>query len=597
MGKFRTHKESQMPRHIPVVDQLPEGEGATAVVFEGRIAVRDAAGVWASGSDKGDPGTGGTPGERGPEGPEGPEGPQGERGPEGPEGPEGPRGADGTSFNLKGTLASEVDLPTEAGAGDAYFIGSDLWVMGDAWVNAGPVATGPEGPRGPQGLRGADGPRGERGPQGNEGPPGAGGGVRHRGGYESISSYSVGDIVRDGIGTHLATRDIVGSGSANSIGGGSVTRVPGLIVGSYPDPLPAIFPMNGTIRRAVDPKTAYLSYSSPSAVSVNPEHVLLRAHYSASGAEWSFDGLLVEFDIPQAPGAHPVGARIMLANDSSTFYESRLSVQQMTSRIGASPSHGSVGIPRVPFAMPAPGAPLVGELVGTQGGGSPRWYYSINSSYTDFSSMWLGRERGFTPLDLSGDKITLLLTVDGKNGATNVSARIRTQTIPAVPGVSPAIGAPQLLVHYAPDWELLHQRTVARVATKLSGATGFVAIDPADPEVSITPSGGSITIPPGATLFFSFNSPLPLSPDSSVKLTTPWGAVEQWFRARMVESISLTGLTWANSPERAREIGDSALAYPAVPGPMATGMVAARNNGDLPRTVPTSSAGYVLEVV
>lgn len=39
------------------------------------------------------------------------------------------RGEDGTSVNIKDTLQSEADLPTNATSGDGYLIGNDLWIM------------------------------------------------------------------------------------------------------------------------------------------------------------------------------------------------------------------------------------------------------------------------------------------------------------------------------------------------------------------------------------------------------------------------------------------------------------------------------------
>jgi len=80
--------------------------------------------------DTGPEGPKGETGDEGPEGPEGiqgPEGPEGIQGPEGPEGPkgetgdEGPEGKPGTGIQVKGSVATEGDLPPAGGeVGDAY---------------------------------------------------------------------------------------------------------------------------------------------------------------------------------------------------------------------------------------------------------------------------------------------------------------------------------------------------------------------------------------------------------------------------------------------------------------------------------------------
>lgn len=73
---------------------------------------------------------------------QGPAGPQGIQGPIGPQGIQGPVG-EGVKIN--GVLTNTSELPSGASIGDAYVIGSDLWVWdGDSWDNAGPI-TGPQG--------------------------------------------------------------------------------------------------------------------------------------------------------------------------------------------------------------------------------------------------------------------------------------------------------------------------------------------------------------------------------------------------------------------------------------------------------------------
>jgi hypothetical protein len=157
----------------------------------------------AAGADGADGATGPT----GPAGPEGEIGPQGPKGDDGAEGPRGPAGVDGTdgadgadgtdgnSVTIKGTKATENDLPdTNNTVGDLWIVTGEngdgyVWTASNAWENVGPVqgpkgdkgdtgktgATGPQGPRGiggKQGPTGDDGPQGERGARGETGPRG-----------------------------------------------------------------------------------------------------------------------------------------------------------------------------------------------------------------------------------------------------------------------------------------------------------------------------------------------------------------------------------------------------------------------------------------
>jgi hypothetical protein len=106
----------------------------------------------------------------GPEGPQGSPGPRGEQGAAstvpGPTGPTGPVGPQGRGLTIRGELAAESNLPSNANsfAGEAYFINGSMWVfsVADGWVDVGNL----EGPQGPQGLAG---PQGETGPQGSAG--------------------------------------------------------------------------------------------------------------------------------------------------------------------------------------------------------------------------------------------------------------------------------------------------------------------------------------------------------------------------------------------------------------------------------------------
>jgi hypothetical protein len=152
----------------------------------------------------GNTGSTGPTGPQGPTGATGPTGPQGPTGATGPTGaastvagPTGPTGPVGAGLNIIGTVSGPSGLPVSGDAGDAYIIGSDLYVWdGAAWTNVGNIvgptgptgATGPTGstgptgptgaastvpgPTGPAGPTGPIGPTGDTGPTGNTGPTG-----------------------------------------------------------------------------------------------------------------------------------------------------------------------------------------------------------------------------------------------------------------------------------------------------------------------------------------------------------------------------------------------------------------------------------------
>jgi hypothetical protein len=193
-----------------------------------------------------------TPGESGPEGPVGPPGPEGPIGPQGVQGLRGPglrvldpvsdfaslpltgnadgdaryeidngmmwvwyaddlnqtngtnwhplgdvRGPAGAGVSIKGSVATQADLPNLGNAPGDGLIAQDtghLWVWdGTAWNDSGNIRgpVGPQGPQGavgpagPQGLKGDRGVQGLVGPQGNvgpQGPIGPGGPMGPRGG-------------------------------------------------------------------------------------------------------------------------------------------------------------------------------------------------------------------------------------------------------------------------------------------------------------------------------------------------------------------------------------------------------------------------------
>ena len=141
----------------------------------------------------GAPGTQGPPGSQGPQGPigygqpgqkgePGPMGPQGRQGVQGPKGDKGDQGPAGIGINFRGKVNSQSELSNKPkNKGDAYTVGTSMFVYdGSTWVDSGPLqgpkgdrgAIGPQGPVGPQGLAGPMGPMGPMGPKGDPGPPG-----------------------------------------------------------------------------------------------------------------------------------------------------------------------------------------------------------------------------------------------------------------------------------------------------------------------------------------------------------------------------------------------------------------------------------------
>ena len=161
----------------------------------------------------------GVEGPVGPVGPAGPKGPQGEKGPQGNVGPQGPQGEPGTGLTVKGTVASESDLPANAEQGDWYNVGTEapyvLYLYSDgtwknqgtlqgptgavftpevdeagiiSWTNDGGLPNpasvsikGPKGDKGAKGDTGATGPTGPQGPEGPTGPAGADGAAGAKG--------------------------------------------------------------------------------------------------------------------------------------------------------------------------------------------------------------------------------------------------------------------------------------------------------------------------------------------------------------------------------------------------------------------------------
>lgn len=125
---------------------------------------------------------GGTVGPTGPPGPPGVTGSAGPQGVQGPVGPIGPKGADGTSVQIKGSVANHAALPVSATVGDLYITLDTghgwVWGLPGQWSDVGPIqgppgATGATGAQGAQGPAGTAGPTGAQGPAGTQGPAGA----------------------------------------------------------------------------------------------------------------------------------------------------------------------------------------------------------------------------------------------------------------------------------------------------------------------------------------------------------------------------------------------------------------------------------------
>lgn len=119
----------------------------------------------------------GPKGDIGAQGPKGDPGPQGPKGDPGPQGPKGDIGVKGDSTIIKGSFTNTSQLPINTTRGDAYIVGTDLYVWDNKWNNVGRIqgAQGPQGPKGdagPQGVQGAQGPQGPQGAQGVKGDAG-----------------------------------------------------------------------------------------------------------------------------------------------------------------------------------------------------------------------------------------------------------------------------------------------------------------------------------------------------------------------------------------------------------------------------------------
>lgn len=138
----------------------------------GRTGERGTQGPIGAVGPKGEKGDVGPRGLQGEQGPRGPQGLQGNVGPQGPRGERGPKGEQGTGLVVRGKYNSLYELQTAhptANDGDAYLVGTDLyvWVSG-TWTNMGSL----QGPKGDKGERGPQGVQGNAGPKGESGQPG-----------------------------------------------------------------------------------------------------------------------------------------------------------------------------------------------------------------------------------------------------------------------------------------------------------------------------------------------------------------------------------------------------------------------------------------
>lgn len=170
---------------------ITAGTATNALKLGGKTPTQIKSSLRGAPGPQGAQGPQGPVGDKGAAGAAGPAGPQGPAGATGAQGPQGPKGDVGAGLKVLGTVATASALPASGNTtGDAYLVGTDLYVWtGSTWTNAGPVqgpkgdtgatgpqgATGPTGPAGPKGDAGAQGATGPAGPAGPTGPAGPAG--------------------------------------------------------------------------------------------------------------------------------------------------------------------------------------------------------------------------------------------------------------------------------------------------------------------------------------------------------------------------------------------------------------------------------------
>jgi hypothetical protein len=95
---------------------------------------------------------------------QGPQGIQGDVGPAGADGPAGAAGEPGPSLKVLGTQPDIGSLPGDAAAGDAYWVGTQLYAYNGTSWEASNSLQGPQGEQGIQGIQGLPGVDGAVGP-------------------------------------------------------------------------------------------------------------------------------------------------------------------------------------------------------------------------------------------------------------------------------------------------------------------------------------------------------------------------------------------------------------------------------------------------
>lgn len=189
-------------------------------------------------------------------GPKGDKGDKGDPGEQGPIGPQGPAGKDGTSVNIKGSVANAGSLSSiqeGAAVGDGYITEDDghLHVYnGTSFIDVGEIrgpqgvagpkgdkgdkgetgAIGPVGPKGEAGLTGpagAKGPKGDTGAQGLQGPAGPAGPRGERGPQGPAGLTKVYRYVPSGISDESVYITANAEGITGSKTGSAITLVPG----------------------------------------------------------------------------------------------------------------------------------------------------------------------------------------------------------------------------------------------------------------------------------------------------------------------------------------------------------------------------------
>lgn len=157
------------------------------------------------------------------------------KGDKGDQGIQGPPGPIGKGLTVLGKVTSSSQLPSTGTTGDAYFVGSHLYVWtGSKWEDMGEVKgekgdqgiqgpRGEQGPTGPKGDTGAKGDKGDAGPVGPQGPIGLTGpkgadgerGVDGRQGIDGKPGKDGVSVIHSWSGTTLSITSASGTSSAD----------------------------------------------------------------------------------------------------------------------------------------------------------------------------------------------------------------------------------------------------------------------------------------------------------------------------------------------------------------------------------------------